>query len=236
MATSSSSAQEVIEKTFNEREFSSIKVNNSNGAIQITGNLNEKTTVIKISHMPEFSSSCDLVVNDDNDQLSVAVVAKEKPRALDACKSSISITTGKKVDLDLQTPYGKITASGITGKIRISNISGAIAVEGGAISDLIVNSASGDLLANGLIGNTDIQTLDSHVTLYYNEITNPCTASIKTVSGNATVYLSSKAAMNHLFQSITGEMNSEIKPTPNASLTIKMGSIKGSLNIKKDPR
>lgn len=236
-------------KVFDAKGLERLKLDNTSGDVKITLSTDGKAHVAATK--VKFENGCKYEAKKSGDTLDVEV-EKKRRFASGTCKVNLEIKVPKEIALRLRMGSGNLDVQGTKGEVDIRTGSGdakfnvetaklkGVVGSGslkasGTVGVVDLRTGSGDIEVAGLTGDSYVTTGSGDVTLTYKTAPTKGRITLKSGSGDTTVYLPAATKLLTTVKSGSGKIYNEIGDSQDASFIISMKSGSGSLKVKKLP-
>lgn len=161
------------------------------------------------------------------------VIATEAPFAYfqPRCQVDFKIKIPRDIALNIRNGEGPISVVGTRGPIDFSSSGGTVAIKGD-ITALKGRSGKGSVEVVGLNGSGQLKVGSGDISVTYSSLPRRGQLSIRSESGNATVFVPSGARLRAQLKARKGRLQNELGNSQNAPFIIAAKSGSGNLSIR----
>ncbi len=209
------------------QEFKKIKIDSISADVVLRPGIGEQ---IKILTNVDSEVDVDNVlrVETTSDEILIAEIDRLQE---DSIQILIELPQNSLNELSLKTTSGDVSIENVSiGKLSVLSVSGEVILSRSQVKDAHFESTSGDL--NFYASQCEKFRAKTVSGNFNFEFERPCLLSLDSISGDAKVLTSGKNTVDIQFNSVSGELNNELKVDEKSPLKIEMTSVSGNLEVK----
>lgn len=232
-------------KSFKLNEIKKIDIDNTMGDVELVTSTNDQAVVSF-----EKGEKCDakeylLTIEQKGDTL---VIKSEKKSNLSwwdklfsesddwTCTIHLALTVPKDVSIKYKAVSGNLSTEDLKGSLEFDVVSGDIDISGSEISSLQGKSVSGEVRVIGVTSSAQVNVVSGDIMIRYDKTPQNGLLDLKSVSGDAVIFLPPDARFTNEFSATSGELKNDFSATKDmkdAPFKISFKAVSGNLDISK---
>lgn len=216
--------------TFDSKTVHNVSIENSSGNITLRGVFKAQATVEVVKK--NFSSDCQLTVNQENNTLKVRVFT-EALKLSDECEADLAVSVAPTAKAQVVAGAGKVVVSGMASDLNYAIGSGSLSVAASQLGQVIGTSGSGNVTLNGGVANANLKAGSGDLLISYAKRPLKGEISISSGSGDARVLVPAGTKLKTEFFAGSGSLKNTLGEDRSAEFKVSMKAGAGNLSIEK---